>query len=106
MLLARMTYEDIHIILVRLVSYRTLGVKFVVRTLEFIGQRVEMECFFSQFNILVMINIFKFPGSPLTFNLEFVLVEVIVPLCRRDQLALVPIELELRIIFQLSPLFL
>tara|TARA_B110000285_G_C14727231_1_gene424824 strand:+ start:252 stop:635 length:384 start_codon:yes stop_codon:yes gene_type:complete len=65
-----------------------------------------MERFFGQLNIFIMINIFKFPGRPLTLNLEFVLIEVIISLGGSDQLALVPVCLELGIIFKLSPLLL
>ena len=65
-----------------------------------------MERFLGQFNIFVVIDIFKFSGSPLAFNLEFVLVQVIIPLGWRDELALVAVQLELGLILKLSPLLL
>ena len=65
-----------------------------------------MERFLGQFNILVVIDIFKFSGSPLAFNLEFVFIQVIVSLCWRDELALVAVQLELGLILELSPLLL
>ena len=65
-----------------------------------------MERFLGQFNIFVVIDIFKFSGSPLAFNLEFVLVQVIIPLGWRDELALVAVLLELGLILDLSPLLL
>ena len=65
-----------------------------------------MERFLCQFNILIVIDIFKFSGSSLAFNLEFVLVQVIIPLGWRDELALVAVQLELGLILELSPLLL